>query len=485
VDEGFGAYVRGQWGALVSTASGLCPGVGAAETRELVLSALTRVGVRWRAVSDKGHPDADVRRELARVCAKRSAALVRRPEIQVMEVGVAGGSRVASDDAPTDLPKDFGADDALEILPARIARARRRRLVGASAAGVTAATVIVSASLALTGSSSGGQHVHKHSAVNPVGRSRSLPNPPLDFANGITAGGGYIWTIENQETKPGSISYVFRRDAATGTVLARYRVPEQDDHIAFGLGRVWVWHDNDDFATTAIATVNVAGDVDIEKTKPPIAIQSVSFTKDAAWFTEPAVNSVRRFHLLQGAIYASTRSTVAGAHFVVPVGAAAVLVTGRSATAHVLPGGHRIDLGGRSAPSLVSSAPQYGFWVAHGRRVSYYSTVSMRPSLTLTLPLRVGAVIGDPQQGVFVALRTNKPPVNNPYLVYYSPAQLAAGDREPTASLHGLLAAEGIAADPTGGVVFVTNNGTVATWRPTGSAGPLAQAAATSAPSLG
>jgi hypothetical protein len=489
VDEGFDGYVRGQWAALVSTARVLCPGVGPDETRELVLSALTRVGVRWRTVTDKGHPDADVRRELARVCAKRSEALERRPEIQVMEVGLARAPRVEDVDRPSEPAQEFGAMEALEVLRVRIARGRRRRLVGASAAGVTAVVVVVAASVALSGSGGAPHHGHKHLNATPVRQLRALPNPPLDFANGITAGGGYVWTIENQPTKPGSISYVFRRDPVTGRVLARYRVPEQDDHISFGLGRVWVWHDNDDFATSAIATIGETGDIDIEKSTPPIAIQSATFTTDAAWFTEPAVNTVVKVR--QGVLGAIQTSTITGPRFVVPVGASAVLVSGRSATAHVLPGGQRVDLGGRSGPSLVSSAPQYGFWVAHGRRVSYYATVSMRPSFTLTLPLRVGAVIGDPRHGVYVALRTDKPPVNNPYLVYYSPAQLATGDLVPTDSLHGLLAAEGIVADPAGGVVFVTNNGTVDSWRPTGSAAAAPQPAsvpqmvATGATSLG
>jgi hypothetical protein len=489
VDEGFSGYVRGEWAALVSTARGLCPGVGLEESRELVLSALTRVGVRWRAVADKGHPDADVRRELARVCAKRSEALERRPEIQVMEVGLARAPRVEPADRPAEPAQEVGADEALEVLRGRIARGRQRRMVGASAAGMTVVVVVVAASLALTGSGGAPHHGHKRLNTTTVRQLRAFPNPPLDFANGITAGGGYIWTIENQSTKPGSISYVFRRDPVTGRILSRYRVPEQDDHITFGLGRVWVWHDNDDFATTAIATIGETGDIDIEKSTPPIAIQSVAFTADAAWFTEPAVSSLLK--LRAGILGAAVTSTITGPRFVVPVGASAVLVSGPSAAAHVLPGGHRIDLGGRSAPTLVSSAPQYGFWVAHGRRVSYYPTVSMRPSLTLTLPLRVGAVIGDPRHGVYVALRTDKPPVNNPYLVYYSPAQLASGDLAPTESLHGLLAAEGIVANPAGGVVFVTNDGTVDTWRPTGSTAAVAQTAtvpqmvATGATSLG
>jgi hypothetical protein len=378
-----------------------------------------------------------------------------------MEVGFVGSPVVLADDAP---PRRVD-DVPMSLLERRVRSARWRWLAATSAAVV----VVVATSLALTGSGGGPHHRHVSLGATSVRQLRSFPNPPLDFANGVTAGGGYIWTIENQQTKPGSISYVFRRDAATGSVLSRYQVPEQDDHIAFGLGRVWVWSDNDDFATTAVATVDVAGDVDIEKTKPPIAIHSATFTKDAAWFTEPGVNSVRRLGLVQGAIYANTKSTITGARFVVPVGVSTVLVEGRSATAHVLPGGHPVSLQGPTAPTLLASAPSYGFWVAHGKRLSYQAGVNAAPSLVLTFSVAVGAVVGDPQDGVYVALRINNPPGNIPYLAYYSPADLAAGARQPTASLHGVLLAETLVANPSGGVVFTTNNGTVDAWRPAGS----------------
>jgi hypothetical protein len=80
-------------------------------------------------------------------------------------------------------------------------------------------------------------------------------------------------------------------------------------------------------------------------------------------------------------------------------------------------------------------------------------------------------VLGDPDHGVYVALRTDKPPGNKPYLVYYSPAALATADPVPTAVLHGVLAAEEMVADPAGGIVFVTNDGDVDAWHPTGLVG--------------
>jgi hypothetical protein len=350
----------------------------------------------------------------------------------------------------------------MSLLERRVRSARWRWLAATSAAVV----VIVVLAFSVAGSGGKAQPTKPHRvAVTRV--SVGFANPPLDFAGGVTAGGGYIWTIENQPTKPGSISFVFRRNPVSGVILNRYRVPEQDDHIAFGLGRVWVWHDNNDFPRTDIATIDDTGDIDIAQTTPPIAIQSATFTADDAWFTEPGVNAVMR--LPQGVLSLPRKSTVAGARFVVPLGRSSVLVDGPTSVARELPSGHPVSLGKGGPPTLVSPAPGYGFWVAHGKRLSYQAGVNAAPSLALTFPVAVGAVVGDPQDGVYVALRINNPPGNIPYLAYYSPADLAAGARQPTASLHGVLLAETLVANPSGGVVFTTNNGTVDAWRPASS----------------
>ena len=464
MDERLARYVRAQWTDLVGSAKQLCLGAGSAEAQDLVLSTLAKVAGRWPIVAGKDDPDRYVRRMLGRACRERDER--REPSFQLMQVGIADGPLEAVDGAPVHEPVDrpadatplYTADEALVVLARLVDRVRRRRLVAAGGAVVVVGAAVVTVAV------SGGSAPHQ---APPTNTSRvtevAFPQLPTDYAGGVTAGGGYIWTIENHATRSGSQSFIVQRDPISGRVLGRYGVPEADDQIGYGLGKAWAWHDSDDFPTTAIATVDGSGDVDALTTRPSKAVEDATFTGDSAWFTEPTVNSVLRF---PGSILRPARtSTIAGATFVVPLSESQVLVAGRTGTLHELPGGRPVRVGHR-APTLLSPAPQYGVWIGYGRQVSYWPSIGAAPTLTLRLPLTVGAVVGDPAHGVYVATRSDNPRHYDPYLVYYSPAALTAAHPQPTALLDGLVQAEHMVIDPAGGVVFTSNEGAVDLWYP-------------------
>jgi hypothetical protein len=474
VDERLVVYVRAQWAELVGHARELCAHADLGEVQELVLSTLTKVARRWRFVPDKDNPDLYVRQRLIRAGVDREKKFDADPATyQVMEVGMPdtlapkpAAAKVATD-PPRDQPAGLSADEAIAIVTRRVRRAHRSRLV---AGGV--AVVLVAAVTAVGLAGSGGRPARHLTPRHQVATLITFPRQPTDFAGDVTAGGGYIWTIESRATKHGSRSYVVQRDPVTGSVIRRYAVPEPDDHIAYGFGKAWAWHNHDDFPTTSIATVDGAGGIQSSRTTPPIAIQDATFTGNAAWFTEPQVNAVLQFS--HGVLGAATSVSVSKPKFVVPLSPTSVLVGGGSDTLLALPS-HRGYPLPDGPPTLLAPAPSYGFWVAHGRQMYYQSSISASRQLRLTLPLAIGAIIGGPAGGVYVALRSDDPLNHDPYLVYYSPTALAEAHPVPTAHLDGLAQAEGMVADPAGGIVFVTNEGAVDAWRPNGLPGSGAE----------
>lgn len=472
MDERLAEYVQAHWDALVDRARERCDGASEAEAEELVLSALSRVAMRWRFRASTGSPDAAVERQLARLCHQRGQEQAGAPtSFMVMEVGAAGSLAAADGD---DLPPQPGrpglaADEAISALTRRVSRARRSRLLIAGVAVV--AVVAVAVSVAGTGA---GKHIGEGTAAQGNPRHPvpipllQFPKAPADFANGVTFGGGWIWTIESRPTKVGSRAYVVQRNPVTGKINARYRVPQADDHIAYGFGKAWTWHNGDDFPNTAIATVGTTGDVGSERWTPSVAIQDMTFTSGFAWMTEPKANFVVTFR--DGVLGANGGAPLTGARFVIPLSPHSVLVAGSTGTLHELPSGQFVYLGAKP-PSLLASAPAYGIWIAHGRRLTYQTRIDEPPALRLDLPLSVGAVIGDPDHGVYVELHSENPRHYDPYLVYYSPAALRSPHPQPTARLDGLVQAEGMVANPAGGVVFVTNDGAVDAWHPDASPG--------------
>lgn len=345
----------------------------------------------------------------------------------------------------------------VESLSRRIVTARRRRVLGASVA------VAVVLAVGLSAMRSGGHPTpaapRAAVATGPV----AFPKEPADFVSGVTAGGGAIWTIESHPIRHSAITYVVRRNPISGFVEGRYPVPEPDNRIGYGLGRAWVWHDNTDFPTTAIATVDARGDVATLRSTPSIAIEDATFAAGDAWFTEPKANSV--LTMRDGRLGAVATIRVSGARFVVPLSVSSVLVAGSSGELRELPG-NRVIEASQGPVTLLAPAPSYGFWVGRGNQLSYVAGAGVRPSLTVTMPSRVAAVTGDPAHGVFVALQSPNPQRNTPYLLYYSPAALAAVSPQPTGQVDGRTQIEDMIANPVGGVVFVTNFGVVKQWQP-------------------
>jgi hypothetical protein len=144
-----------------------------------------------------------------------------------------------------------------------------------------------------------------------------------------------------------------------------------------------------------------------------------------------------------------------------------VLVAGRSGTLRELPSQQFVYLGAKP-PTVLEAAPAYGIWIAYGRRLTFQTRIDQAPLVSMTMPYPVRFVSGDPATGIYVALDSKDAEDNEPYLVYYSPAALAAHRTQPTAKLTGDLQVEGMVDDPVGGIVYVTNNGAVVAWRPGG-----------------
>jgi hypothetical protein len=462
--------VETRWDDLVDHARERCPSPDDADdaaAQNLVLSTLATVATRWWFVPDRDHPDAYVRRKLDRLCAARNKRHTPGEHFQLMQVGVVETAASDASDETTVPPTAGGvgrypASDAAAIVARRARRVSRSR----QALGVVAVAVIVAASAsALTGSDTTkprvaevGSHVWSVPVV-------AFPHWPTHFATDITAGIGAIWTIESRGAAADSQAVVVEHDPVSGHVVGTYAAPKADDRIAFGFGKIWTWHDAADYPTrTTIATIDTVGDVQAFRTRPAVAITSATFTNGAAWFVEPDTQALIRFPA--GVLSDPHRSPGTRARFIVPVSAHSILIAEADGTQRLLPG-HRIITRSTPPPTLLSPAPGYGIWTGHGNRVTYQRSVNAKPSLTITLPLRVGAVVGDPAHGVYIATQSNNPVHYDPYLVYYSPSALRPANPQPTARLNGLVQAEHIVASPAGGVVFVTNKGTVDAWNPT------------------
>ncbi|HTW20759.1 MAG TPA: hypothetical protein VME70_11175 [Mycobacteriales bacterium] len=457
VEQRFADYVREHWPALVDQVSAEYGDTTADRQRaeRVLVRSLTRLGLRWRRVHDD--PDSELHRLLLRDPAGRSDRQRTDPDgYLVMDVSPAGTDRDGVDAAGDPM----SVDAALASIMRAVRRTRQRQ-------GAAVAVVVVIAGAVIASSIGPGSARHgggKAAAAVVLASAVHYPQGPTDFASDVTAGGGYIWTIETRPTRAGSLSYVVKRNPVNGQVVGRYRVPRPDDHIAYGFGKAWAWHDDNDYPSTAIATVDGAGGVDVERSTPSIAIDEVTFTDRFVWLTEPRANQVMTMR--DGVLGAQAVSSVSGARFVVPLGPSSVLVAGRSGLMRELPSGNSVVIGG--TPTLVAPAPSYGIWIVTGRRASYFPAISDRATLTLPLSLEVGAVIGDPSDGVYIATRSRNPRHYDPYLVYYSPAALEKHHPKPTARLDGFVQAETMTANPAGGIVFTTNEGAVDSWNPAG-----------------
>jgi DNA-directed RNA polymerase specialized sigma24 family protein len=346
------------------------------------------------------------------------------------------------------------------------ASAAASRAANASARASARASAIASSVAALRGL----PHPFDEGApAVPVLNPFLLARSPSEFATAVTAGGGYLWTIEIEPTQKGESSFVVQRDPTTDKVVRRFRVSGADNDIGYGDGQLWAWSSNNYPKRTVITTIDVSAGNDgwsssVQSSKPSIAIANAAFTPGTAWLTEPAQDMVR----VDGGDGAA--ASVKGARYIAPSGPQRVVVGARHGAMRELPSGRVIDgaLTGSGRLSLVAPAPAYGLWLARGRQLLYQRDVDAPVSVRLTLPHNVFAVVGNPAGGVYVALHSNSPLNHDPYLVYYSARSLASGHPRPSVHVDGELQVESMVADPAGGVVYTTNQGSVVRWDPTG-----------------
>ena len=304
----------------------------------------------------------------------------------------------------------------------------------------------------------------------PVLEPRLLSRSPSAFATAVTAGGGYLWTIEVVPTARGSRSVVVQRDPTTNLVVRSIRVPSADNEVGYGDKTVWTWSSNNASRRTVIGTLNGL-DSGTLTFSPSVAIQSAAFTASGrTWFAVPSQDAVKTYD--HGfAIHHSL--PVPGARFPVAVSRSEIVVASGN-TIRELPGGQTVDAtqGDQNGPAtrltLLESAPSYALWIAHGRELVYQARVNGPIGQELLLPHRVFAVVGDPKHGVFVATHSENPLNHDPYLVYYSPQSLASARPSATFRLDGSVQAESMVADPAGGIVYTTNMGAVVRWDPAG-----------------
>jgi hypothetical protein len=468
MDERLAAYVGTQWDELVDHARDRCASsdaTGDALAQDLVLSTLTTCAVRWRMVRDHDQPDNYVRRQLARACKARDRRQVPQEKFQMMQVGVvndapAGTSDDTSTPPATSRSARITASEAVAIVDQRTRRVHRSLQVMGAVAVVAVAAIWASD---LSGSGSSKPQVAAAGHVRSVSLV-AFPELPTHFASDVTTGLGAIWTIESRGAATDAQAVIVERDPVSGQVVARYAAPKTDDRIAFGFRKIWVWHDSANYPSkTTIATVDTVGDVTSFRTRPATAITSATFTNRAAWFVEPATQTLIRFP--GGVLVDPQRTRSRRARFIVPLSKRSVLIAEADGTLRELPGDREIAPS-TTPPTLLSPAPAYGIWTGHGDRVSFQRSVNAKPSVTITLPLRVAAVVGTPTHGVFVATTSNNPLHYDPYLAYYAPTALDHANPQPTAQLNGLVQAEHLVASPAGGIVFVTNKGTVYAWNP-------------------
>jgi hypothetical protein len=155
---------------------------------------------------------------------------------------------------------------------------------------------------------------------------------------------------------------------------------------------------------------------------------------------------------------------IVGARDVVPVSRSAVVVSGTTGLLHKLP--TNVVLGTPSSLTKLAAAPAFGVWIAHGRLLTYQPAINAPLTTTLHLPYPASGVMGDPDHGVYVAMAGSKPPLDAPYLAYFSPRALRAAQPKPTAELNGHIGVSSMAPRPDGSVVFVTFDGGVWAWTP-------------------
>jgi streptogramin lyase len=131
---------------------------------------------------------------------------------------------------------------------------------------------------------------------------------------------------------------------------------------------------------------------------------------------------------------------------------------------------YQVPAGTRPWVVAAGAASGHVFWVSHGASVYREDvTTARRIGSQVTLPDAPFGVVADGSGGIYVerANPNDLPTVKS--LRYYSPTTLASASPRPTAE-RAAGEVEGLAVDPTGGVVYTDSGGALIHWNPAGAA---------------
>lgn len=358
------------------------------------------------------------------------------------------------------------AADPVTVLRGRVRRARQRFVAGAAVAIFAVAAVVVP--LALSGGGSGPSSVTTPATTAPKVGSAWLHDAEDVTVGSDGAGGAAAWAL----VPHGYGADVVELDGLSGAVERRIYVPGPVAQIAFGLGQVWAFGGGDggysslsvidriDPATGALKTLRIHG------SGAPL---DMAFTDGGAFVSLGFRGAVARIGGASGDLAVTQEVDVP--HQPGPIAATSdgtlwVQETlGRSWAQLSVTGGvsrvlQTVSWSGRmfglshgnviwttdSARRVVEIEPTYlttGVSVSYGNRIP----TTGRPSGVATIP-GSGAI--------YVATSAG--------LAYYSPRAVHRWTG-PTSQLRH-VSAQRIAADPDGGVVYLTGAGTVKRWGP-------------------
>jgi len=384
--------------------------------------------------------------------------------------------------------------DVLYGLEARIKRARRRLAVAGSVAVcvVAAAIVVPLATLSIGGSKASGVHVTTTPTPLPTppptpvrgsdGTATWLPSGATQVDVGDDGSGRTgVWAL-TRGTAPDT-GVVVGFDPASGATTHRILVPGPVDFLSVGLGYVWAYGGGDggSGSLSVIDRVNPqSGKVDTLRITGAGGPSSMAFTAQGAYVTLSAANKVVRVSDVTGPL--SQQQSLA-----VP-GQPEWLTVVDDGTAWVEEGqAHRwahLDLSDGQM-RVVETQPWSGrlFGLSHDGyvwtsddpgRVIELSPGTLTAGVSVSYGNRVSTV-GPPIDvvdqwgtgGIFVATAdtSGANAGEGTAISYYSPAAVRIGN-SPTAQLAGVVVASDLVATPDGGVVFVTDAGSVEHWKP-------------------
>jgi hypothetical protein len=363
--------------------------------------------------------------------------------------------------------------DPLADLSRRVAR--RRLQISGLAVGVVAVVVAaVVVPLALVGSGTSTQ-----TAKRPA-----VPVQPWagHVVTGATMGGGFVWTLTNKRTRHATYGVVQRRDPDSGGVTRTYRVPDGEQFLAYGLGRVWTWGGGDgayphgELTVVSPATGHTTT-VDLGYGKG-LTTSAYAYTADAALaFAGGYAFGLRENN---GGIVRFDPHHLHSAGPTQPVqragDAQSLLGSGDTLSTldqHGLMGQWTIgaEWPQQNPPGDPVQATDFplavtsdGYWVARGGGLVHERSDGTQVGAAIPIPPGHGAtfvpnpvsVVIDANGGLYAGLP--KPGPSGISLLYYSPAALRAHHPTPTAVGQTNGGVDKLVADPAGGVVVASGS---------------------------